>query len=161
VAQTAARNSDEAVQFASKNADELGEEASDRARQFAHGSHLDNIDDIVQGGLREDAALAFSKGGSENIPGSFFTMEIPPRRHLQAAYEFGMRHAAEPAVLVTELPNSLVESLVERGLATVRNVPGAEDLVETIFSPRAFQEINDAVRAGRGRRTIIDPYGRR
>ena len=75
--------------------------APEPVRAFAHGTSLDNIDNIVANGLRADAARAATRGGALNRPGSFFVFSSRQADFLQESFNFGLRHAQQPAVLVT------------------------------------------------------------
>ena len=123
-------------------------------RTFAHGTSLESIDDILSIGLNEAAARAASKGGRASSPGSFFTLEVPPQIHLQAAFEFGLRHSDRPAVLLTTMSETVFQRLLWDVSIRVQSVPGADDLTETIFDPASFPLVN-----AYATRQIMDPFG--
>lgn len=121
-------------------------------RAFAHGTSPEYATNIQGGGLNEEAARAASRGGSANQPGSFHTHEIgppgAPGPGLQAAYEWGLRQAAQPAVLIGILPEALVEELIRAGHLTVEPTPGAEPGFpqQYVFHPESYNTVNENVR---------------
>lgn len=111
-------------------------------RDFAHGSSLDNIRDIVENGFNSSKAKANSSGGRVNRPGSFFAVALPQDGGIQIAYEFGLRKDYRPAILIMRLPENKFLELEEAGDALSRPIAGAEYIMETIFRPSSFDVLN-------------------
>ena len=130
---------------------------NERYKDFAHGTSLENIDDIINNGLSANAARENSKGGLVNLPGSFFTVPLPPNGGIQRAYEFGLRHTEQPAVLIMRIPENVFLDLEKSGAAFFRPIAGEEDAIETVFRPESFDILNQLAEFPQ----IIDPYRRR
>ena len=133
------------------------EPSTDSYRDFAHSSSLESIDDIINNGLNANKAKRNSRGGQVNIAKSFFTVPLPQEGGIQRAYEFGLRHSDQPAVVIMRVPEDLFIQLEESGSAFSRPIPGGEDIIETIFRPESFDALNQRAEFPQ----IIDPYGRR
>lgn len=126
-------------------------------RDFAHGSSLENIQDIMDNGFNSSRAKANSSGGLANRPGSFFAIELPQDGGIQLAYEFALRKNDQPAVVIMKLPEDIFRQLENSGDVLSRPIPGnAEGIIETIFSPNSFDLLNNHAEFPQ----IIDPYGR-
>ncbi|MEC4895834.1 MAG: RHS repeat-associated core domain-containing protein [Oscillatoria sp. PMC 1051.18] len=126
-------------------------------RDFAHGTSLENIDNIINNGINNEAAKANSKGGLVNRPGSFFTVPLPQNGGIQTAYEFGLRHSDQPAVLIMRVPENIFHNLEANNQVFSRPIAGAENMTETIFRPESFDTLNQYAEFPQ----VIDPYGRR
>ena len=123
---------------------------------FAHGTALQFAQDITARGLDETAARAHSSRGIYGRPGCFFTHRIEPAdpaATLQRAYEFGLRKAEQPVVLVGYLPPAVFHALRNMGLVQVNDLPGT--MPETVFEPGAYPMLNRHIQWH-----IVDPYGR-
>ncbi|MGY0497345.1 RHS repeat-associated core domain-containing protein [Nocardia sp. FBN12] len=114
-------------------------------REFAHGTSLDNANNIVNNGLDANAGQAATHGGLMSRPGSFFTHEVAggDSPGFQSAYEWGLRvdPNSPSTVIVGRIPENVYQQLLERGHVEVRAVgEGVPD--ETIFHPRSFETLN-------------------
>ncbi|WP_375492777.1 RHS repeat-associated core domain-containing protein [uncultured Nostoc sp.] len=132
-------------------------------RDFAHGSSLEYIDNIINNGFDQNAASNSSRGGRVNRPGSFFAIELTQQggpsvgEKLTLSYNFGKRHAEEPAVLIMRLPGEVFSQLEATNKVITRPIAGAEDFTETIFKPESFDILNQHATFPE----IVDPHGRR
>ena len=140
-----------------------GGQRKDGFRSFAHGTSLDSATSIAAGGLLYEAGRALSRGGSANRPGHFHTYELggpgAPGGGMQAAYEWGLRHAPQPVVLVMTILESTFETLRRAGLVTIEPTPGAGSLgvpPQVVFHPGAYPILNSQATW-----QVVDPYGRR
>lgn len=162
VAKLGVRGVDAAAGIA-RNADNVVDAAqamrnTENFRDFAHGSSLENLQNIRSDGLSEVAALdAKRPGGSQ--AGSFFTTPVSPdhaTEGLNVAYGYGQRYAAEPAVLIMRVPEGVFRQLEESGAAFSRPIIGRENVTETVFRPESFQTLNQHAQFPQ----IVDPHGR-
>jgi RHS repeat-associated protein len=123
----------------------------EKYRDFAHGSSLESINNIVTNGFSIEASRANTRGGRVNIPG-FYTFELTqqdgktPTQKIQLAYEFGFRHSPRPAVLIMQLCDDIYHELAAAGQVITRPVAGEEDFTETIFRPGSFGTLNREAR---------------
>lgn len=120
------------------------EPAADAARAFAHGTSPGSAADIVDNGLSESAARAGSQGGLYDTPGSFHTIEINPANPsdaLEIAHGYGLLQADPASVVVSELPGSVFQQMLDQGLATVEKVPGLGE--QTVFHPSSYDIFNN------------------
>jgi hypothetical protein len=117
-------------------------------RDFAHGSSLESINNIVTNGLSLNAARNNSRGGLVNRPGSFFTIELTQQdgiavsEKLQLAYEFGLNRGLPTAILIMQLCDDIYQELEVTNQVYTRPIAGAEEFTETIFRPECFATLN-------------------
>jgi hypothetical protein len=123
-------------------------EVCENFRDFAHGSSLESINNIVANGLSLDAARNNSRGGLVNRPGSFFTIELTQEdgilvsQKLQLAYEFGLNRGSPTGVLIMQLCDDIYRELEAINQVYTRPIAGAEEFTETIFRPESFAILN-------------------
>jgi RHS repeat-associated protein len=118
--------------------------AAGATRAFAHGTAPGSAADIVNNGLSESAARAGSQGGLYDSPGSFHTIEINPANPsdaLEIAHGYGLLQADPASVVVSELPGSVFQQMLDQGLATVEKVPGLGE--QTVFHPSGYDVFNN------------------
>ncbi|MDP9074412.1 MAG: GTF2I repeat domain-containing protein [Actinomycetota bacterium] len=93
--------------------------------------------------MSESAARAGSQGGLYDTPGSFHTIEINPANPsdaLEIAHGYGLLQADPASVVVSELPESVFQQMLDQGLATVEKVPGLGE--QTVFHPPGYDVFN-------------------
>ena len=129
--------------------------ADDGIRSFAHGTSPHSAADIAEHGLSESAARAQAGGGLYDTPGSFHTAQIDPANPsdaLDTAMGYGFTKSATPNVVVSELPESVFQDMLGRGVVSIEKVPGLGE--QTVFSPESYDLFNRY-----SNRYVINPYG--
>lgn len=127
--------------------DNLLNASENNVLRFAHGTSPASAESVVAG-LNENAAAAASRGGTALERGSFFAHPLgppsAPGEGLQLAYEWGLRHSPNPAVVIGELPMSVVNELIANEQLAVLPLEGST-LPQLVFSPSAFTTVNSSV----------------
>jgi RHS repeat-associated protein len=117
--------------------------------RFAHGTSAESAESVTQG-LRADAAIANTRGGTALTPGSFFAHEVGPPSApgpgLQLAYEWGLRHSRNPVIVVGVLPGRVAQVLMRRNLLRILPVPGMPGVEQLVFLPGSYGIVNNSVR---------------
>jgi hypothetical protein len=124
---------------------EAAAQAESTVFRIAHGTSQAYVESVAAG-LDAAAARAASLGG-ELLPGqavqkgTFFAFEIGPPGNagegIQLAYEFALRHGS-PAVMIGELPQTVVDELIANGGLRVLELQGAP-LPQLVFNPQLLQ----------------------
>lgn len=123
------------------------EDDCEKYRDFAHGSSLESINNIVANGISNEAIRNRTRGGQVNRPG-FYTIELTQQdgntvnEKLSLAYEFGLRHSSQPAILIMQLYNDVYRELKATNQVLKRPVAGEEKFTETLFKPESFSTLN-------------------
>jgi hypothetical protein len=116
-------------------------------RDFAHGSSLESINNIVANGINIDISRKNKGGGLVNIPG-FFTIELTRQdgstvgEKLSQAYRFGQLRGSPVAVLIMQLCDDIYRELEASNKILLRQITGVEEFTETIFKPESFDTLN-------------------
>ena len=118
------------------------DEARGASRTFAHGTSPDLGKNIVEEGLNEAAGRAAHRGGLENTPGSFHTVDVAQQDADELAAEFGLRRSDQPVVVLVTIPEEVFQTGLANGTIRQRPIRGAADFVETIFDPGSFDAVN-------------------
>ncbi|AFY40222.1 RHS repeat-associated core domain protein [[Leptolyngbya] sp. PCC 7376] len=110
-------------------------------RDFAHGTSKEDALDILTYGINETRARSRYPGG-QGLPGSFHTVDLQREpAALQIAYEFGLRKAPDPVILVMRVPESDFDKLEATGQVFTQEI-GQSGVNETVFRPSSFETLN-------------------